>query len=177
MGRPARRGRRRGPAARRRRRGSAGGGLTAALALLARDRAGLRWWASWRCAPCSTTATTRCRHASWPGAGCGTGAPTRWAGPVCWAPRPGRRGVRVRGPGPRDGPVRAAPAFLDAGAAETFRDETVTYATRIWRAGGDAELHIWSGGFHGFDQLVQGAAVSRDAREARVRWLRRVLGR
>jgi acetyl esterase/lipase len=34
------------------------------------------------------------------------------------------------------------PAFIDVGSAETFRDEAVTYVSRIWQAGGVAELHV-----------------------------------
>ncbi|MEI2270169.1 alpha/beta hydrolase [Microbacterium sp. No. 7] len=67
--------------------------------------------------------------------------------------------------------------FIEVGSAETFRDEDVDYARRIWAAGGDAELHVWPGGAHAFDALAPDAALSRDARDARVRWLRRVLGR
>ena len=43
------------------------------------------------------------------------------------------------------------PAFIDVGAAEIFRDEAIAYADAIWRAGGDAELHVWSGAFHACD--------------------------
>jgi acetyl esterase/lipase len=68
-------------------------------------------------------------------------------------------GERRGGPdvSPYAAPARAEdlsglpPAFLDVGSAETFRDEVVTYATRLWQAGGVAELHVWPGGFHGFD--------------------------
>ncbi|MFD7097558.1 alpha/beta hydrolase, partial [Streptomyces xanthophaeus] len=67
------------------------------------------------------------------------------------------------------------PAYVDVGSAETFRDEDVAYADAIWRAGGQAELHVWPGAFHGFDSLAPDAALSRDARDARTRWLRRVL--
>lgn len=67
------------------------------------------------------------------------------------------------------------PAYLEVGSAEMLRDETVAYASGLWAAGGDAELHVFSGGFHGFDFLVPDAAVSRDARHARLRWLHRML--
>ncbi|MFE1751182.1 alpha/beta hydrolase fold domain-containing protein [Streptomyces anandii] len=69
------------------------------------------------------------------------------------------------------------PAFLDVGSAETFRDEVVAYASRIWQAGGAAELHVWPGGFHGFDGFVPQAALSRAARAAQLDWLRRLLAR
>ena len=67
------------------------------------------------------------------------------------------------------------PTFVDVGSAETFRDEAVAYAAALWRCGGEAELHVWPGGCHGFDFLAPAAALSRDAREARRRWLRRLL--
>ncbi|MGW2208837.1 alpha/beta hydrolase [Streptomyces sp. NPDC001781] len=67
------------------------------------------------------------------------------------------------------------PAFLDVGSAETFRDEVVEYASRIWRGGGVAELHVWPGGFHGFDAFAPGAAVSKAARAAQLDWLERLL--
>ena len=70
---------------------------------------------------------------------------------------------------------RLPPAFLEAGSAEMFRDEIVTYASRIWADGGQADLHVWSGGFHGFGTfehtvLAQGAAGSLR------NWLDRILG-
>lgn len=72
---------------------------------------------------------------------------------------------------------RLPPTFLDVGSAETFRDEVIRYADRLWQAGGDAELHVWPGAFHGFDYAVPGAAVSRAARVARTSWLTRLLAR
>jgi len=82
---------------------------------------------------------------------------------------------------PYAAPARAAdlsdlpPAFIDVGSAETFRDEDVSYASRIWQAGGSAELHVWPGGFHGFAMITPDAALSREARAAQLSWLRRLL--
>jgi acetyl esterase/lipase len=67
------------------------------------------------------------------------------------------------------------PAYIEAGSAEVFRDEAVALACGIWEAGGSAELHIWAGGFHGFQTIVPTAAVSRTAVQARESWVRRVL--
>ena len=67
------------------------------------------------------------------------------------------------------------PAYIDCGSAEVFRDEDVAYATRLWEAGVQAELHVWAGGFHGFESFAPHAAVSRAAEQARESWLRRVL--
>jgi acetyl esterase/lipase len=67
------------------------------------------------------------------------------------------------------------PTFLDCGSSEVFRDEIVAYASALWAAGGQAELHVWPGGFHGFDKFVPHAALSRAAHETRSRWFRRNL--
>jgi len=69
------------------------------------------------------------------------------------------------------------PTFIDVGSAETFRDECVAFAAQMWTAGGDAELHVWPGGTHGFDFLTPWAPMSRDARRVRTAWLRRLLAR
>jgi acetyl esterase/lipase len=66
--------------------------------------------------------------------------------------------------------------YIDAGSAEVFRDEDVNYASKIWAASGQAELHIWAGGFHAFDALFPQAMISSAARSARNSWLARILG-
>ena len=65
--------------------------------------------------------------------------------------------------------------YVDTGSAEVFRDEATEYATRIWAVGGQAELHIWAGGFHGFDALYPQAHISATARRTRTDWLARLL--
>ncbi|MCX5256976.1 alpha/beta hydrolase [Streptomyces canus] len=65
--------------------------------------------------------------------------------------------------------------YIDTGSAEVFRDEGTDYATRIWAAGGQAELHVWAGGFHGFDALYPQANISATARRTRTDWLARIL--
>lgn len=67
------------------------------------------------------------------------------------------------------------PTFIDVGAAELFRDEAIAFAGRLLAAGGQAELHVWSGAFHASESLAEGAAVSIEAHRARREWLRRLL--
>src|SRR3954451_22104584 len=55
------------------------------------------------------------------------------------------------------------PAFVDVGSAKPSRDEDAASASRIWQAGGIAELHVWHGCFHRFDGLAPPAAVPRAA--------------
>ncbi|MGW1065299.1 alpha/beta hydrolase [Streptomyces aureus] len=157
---------------------SAGGGLTAALALLARDRQGPRALGQVLMYPMLDDRNdSPSAHQM-----AGVGAWDRTANETAWTAVLGE----ARG-GP-DVPAYAAPAratdlsglppaFLDVGSAETFRDEVVDYASRIWQAGGIAELHVWPGGFHGFDAFAPHTTLSRTARAARLAWLRRLLAR
>jgi acetyl esterase/lipase len=73
--------------------------------------------------------------------------------------------------------MAGSPTYLDVGSAETFRDEVVTFASRIWAAGGEAELHVWPGGFHGYYFDVPAGELSMATQAARVAWLRRLLSR
>lgn len=66
------------------------------------------------------------------------------------------------------------PAFIDLGSADMFRNEDVAYAEAIWLAGGNAELHIWPGGVHGFETFFTELPISQLARSARLNWLQRV---
>ncbi|KAL3483067.1 Alpha/Beta hydrolase protein [Aspergillus germanicus] len=72
------------------------------------------------------------------------------------------------------------PTFIDAGEAEVFRDEAVAFASVLWRCGVSAELHVWKGGFHGFEMDFPGVEVGRKAAvamasiAARKSWIRRV---
>ncbi|MFF1545536.1 alpha/beta hydrolase [Streptomyces sp. NPDC058291] len=155
---------------------SSGGGLTAALALLLRDRRGPRPIGQLLMCPMldDRNDTPSCHQMA------GVGVWDRTANETGWT---ALLGERRGGPdvSPYAAPARAEdlsglpPAFLDVGSAETFRDEVVAYASRIWQAGGVAELHVWPGGFHGFDGFVPQAALSKSARAARLDWLRRLL--
>jgi acetyl esterase/lipase len=157
--------------------GSAGGGLTAALALLARDRNGPRAIGQMlMCPMLDDRNDTPSAHQM-----AGLGVWDRTSNDTGWSALLGEaRGTDAVSP--YAAPARAddlsglPPTFIDVGSAETFRDEDVAYASRIWQAGGSAELHVWPGGFHGFDGMVPQAAPSQDARAARLRWLRRLLG-
>ncbi|KFZ20704.1 hypothetical protein V502_03053 [Pseudogymnoascus sp. VKM F-4520 (FW-2644)] len=69
------------------------------------------------------------------------------------------------------------PTFIDVGESEIFRDECVAYASKLWAAGVSTELHVWQGGFHGFDLNVPSAAISMMARNIRTAWVTRWLER
>jgi len=156
---------------------SAGGGLAAAVALLARDRGGPALAAQMLLCPMldDRNDTPSARQMV------GLGIWDRNANEAGWTALLGdaRGGPDVSlyaAPARAQNLSGLPPAFIDVGSAETFRDEDVAYASRIWQAGGAAELHVWPGGFHGFDLMAPQAAVSQDAKAARLRWLRRQLG-
>jgi acetyl esterase/lipase len=156
--------------------GSAGGGLAAAVALMARDKGGPELVGQMLSCPMldDRNDTPSSKQMA------GLGVWDRNANDTGWTALlgPARGGPDVS---PYAAPARETdlshlpPAFIDVGSAETFRDEDVAYATRIWQAGGQAELHVWPGGFHGFDGMVPQASLSQDAKAARLRWLHRLL--
>ncbi|MFJ9821528.1 alpha/beta hydrolase [Streptomyces sp. NPDC101151] len=155
---------------------SAGGGLAAALALLSRDRGGPTLIGQLlMCPMLDDRNNTFSSHQM-----AGIDIWDRTSNATAWHALLGKRHGAADLP-PYAAPARATdlselpPAYIDVGSAETFRDEGVAYANAIWQAGGQAELHVWPGAFHGFDTFAPRAALSQDARNARFRWLRRIL--
>jgi acetyl esterase/lipase len=65
--------------------------------------------------------------------------------------------------------------FIDVGSVETFRDEDIDYAARLSRAGISVELHVWPGGFHGFDGMAPHTALAQASRTTRLGYMRRAL--
>ena len=51
----------------------------------------------------------------------------------------------------------------------------MTYASSLWEAGVQAELHVWAGGFHGFEGFAPDATMTGSLRYARDNWMRRML--
>jgi len=156
---------------------SAGGGLAAGTALLARDRRGPRLAGQVLIYPMLddrdlTVSTTQID---------GVGVWDRVSNVTGWSALLGDRratdDVSIYA-----APARATdlsglpPAFIDCGSAEVFRDEDVAYATALWHAGVQAELHVWPGGFHGFDLMAPHTAIAQAMTAARNAWVARVLG-
>jgi acetyl esterase/lipase len=67
-----------------------------------------------------------------------------------------------------------APAYIEVGEVDIFRDESVAYAQGLWRAGVPAELHVHSGMPHAFDILLIGDESGARHREEKVRVIRSV---
>ncbi|WP_063038377.1 alpha/beta hydrolase [Nocardia grenadensis] len=155
---------------------SAGGGLAAGVALMARDLGGPAIAAQILSCPMLDHRNTSISSRQY------SNQPTVWTGETnefAWnavlAGLPDDRIPAYISPSRADDLSGLPPAYIDAGSAEVFRDEDVDYATRIWAAGGHAELHLWAGGFHGFDALFPQACLSAAARQARTEWLTRIL--
>lgn len=155
---------------------SAGGGLAAGTALLARDRQGPALIGQLLMCPMlddrdQTVSTTQID---------GVGVWDRGSNITGWTAllgdRKGTDDVSIYA-----APSRATdlsglpPAFIDCGSAEVFRDEDVAYATKLWESGVQAELHVWAGGFHGYESFAAHAALSHATLAARDNWMNRLL--
>lgn len=156
--------------------GSAGGGIAAGMALAARDRGGPALCGQVLDYPMLddrglTRSTTQFD---------GVGVWDRVSNETGWT---ALLGAARGGPDVSvyAAPARATdlaglpPAFIDVGAAEIFRDEAIAYADALWRAGGDAELHVWAGGFHAFDIFAPHTVLSRGMIRTREAWVEKIL--
>jgi len=150
---------------------SAGGGLSAALALFARDRGEVKLAFQLLIYPMLDDRT--CTHPE----------PHPFVGEYVWTPPSNHFGWKSligAEPGTKDvSPYAAAaraekleglpPAFISVGALDLFLEEDIEYARRLARAGVPTELHVYPGAFHGFN-LSAPSRVStnfnRDAKEA-----------
>lgn len=154
---------------------SAGGGLTAALALLARDRGGPALRMQMPLCPMLDDRgdTPSSREFTDPRAW------NRQANQQGWAMYLGRlAGAETPA---HAAPARAtdlrglAPAYVSVGELDPLRDETMTYVARLAQAGVRVEFHLFAGCFHGFE-AVAGAGVSERAMTEYIDALRRGLG-
>ncbi|MER1996556.1 MAG: alpha/beta hydrolase [Arthrobacter sp.] len=153
---------------------SAGGGITAGLALMARDRGGPRIDGQLLLSPMLDDRNSSVSARQFDG----TGGWDRAANAFGWECLLGPAREKVSGyavPARAEDLSGLPPTFLECGTAEVFRDETVAYAARLWEAGNDAELHLWAGGFHRYDQLVPDSSLAEATRRTRTAWLQRRL--
>ncbi|GMA65433.1 alpha/beta hydrolase [Alicyclobacillus fastidiosus] len=156
---------------------SAGGGLTAALALLARDRQGppIKFQMPLypmiddrNITPSSheiTDARVWNRESNLKGWAAYLG--TNREGDVSQYAAPSRATDLSNLP----------PAYTCVGDLDPFRDETIDYVARLARAGVSCEFHLYPGCFHGFESMVPQAEVSRRAISEYVQALQRALER
>ena len=157
--------------------GSAGGGLAAACALRARDEGGPRVAGQMLICPMIDDRNDTVSARQYDGIGLWDRSYNRTGWDALLGDARGTDAVH-----PYAAPARATdlsdlpPAFIEVGAAEVFRDEDVAYATALWAAGTQAELHVWAGAFHGFSGVSPEVPVSRAAKAVRRSWVARIFG-
>ncbi|GAA4612934.1 alpha/beta hydrolase [Actinoallomurus liliacearum] len=155
---------------------SAGGGLAAGVALLARDRGGPRLLGQVLMCPMldDRFVTPSSRELDGEGVWDATSNATGWT--ALLGESRGGSDVSIYAAPARATDLTGLPtSFVDVGSVETFRDEAIDYATRLLQAGVQSELHVWPGGFHGFDGMAPQASLSQTASATRAAWIRRLL--
>jgi acetyl esterase/lipase len=155
---------------------SGGGGLTAGLALLARDRGEVK---------------VAFQLLIYPMINDRNNTPASYAitDPRVWHRESNRLGWKAYlgrdGGGDDVSPYAAAaratdlsnlpPAYIPVGALDLFIDENIEYAQRLIQAGVPTELHVYPGAFHGFDLLAPAATVSKQFKAEHDHALKRAL--
>jgi acetyl esterase/lipase len=155
---------------------SAGGGLAAGVALLARDRRGPRLVGQLLMCPMldDRMVTPSSHELDGEGLWDATSNKTGWN--ALLGTRRGGDGISIYTAPARATDLTGLPTtFIDVGSVETFRDEDIDYATRLLQGGVQTELHVWPGGFHGFDGIAPHASLSQTAAATRAEWVRRLL--
>ncbi len=155
---------------------SAGGGLAAGTALLARDRGAPALAGQMLLCPMLDDRDATVSTHQFADGGRWDREQNRYGWTAYLGSRRGGPDVEIYAAPARAGDLSGLPpTYIDVGSAEVFRDEDVAYASAIWASGGDAELHVYPGGFHGFEVVAPEIAISRACIDARERWLQRIL--
>ncbi|KAK4692710.1 acetyl esterase, partial [Lecanoromycetidae sp. Uapishka_2] len=156
---------------------SAGGGLAAGVALYARDHNGPNLCAQLLVSPMlddrlqTVSSRQYVDEPPW----------SRGSNETGWNALLGEGSARgevsiYAAPGRATDLSRLPPAFIEVGSAEVLRDDCVGYATKLWAAGVQVELHVWPGAFHRFQAYAPTAKLSIVADETRRKWVERTLG-
>ncbi|MDI4645164.1 alpha/beta hydrolase [Cohnella sp. F6_2S_P_1] len=157
---------------------SAGGGLTAALAILARDRGGPNIVFQMPLYPMiddrnRTPSSHEINQNNFPKAW------NREMNQLAWS-------MYLGSAADGDVPSYAAaaretdlsglpPAYTCIGDLDLFRDETIDYVARLAQADVPVEFHLYPGCFHGFDVIFNDAEISNRARNEYIDALYRAL--
>lgn len=148
---------------------SAGGGLAAALALHARDRDEVKPVLQLLIAAMLDDRTTSRGELNLPGMRLWNQASNAFG----WSAYLGGADPDVAVPARQQNLAGLPPAWLGVGTLDLFHDENVAYSRQLAAAGVPAELEIVPGAFHGFDQIVPNAAVSKAFFDSQCHRLRR----
>lgn len=147
---------------------SAGGGMSAALALLARDRAEVALAAQLLVYPMLDDRTVGPEFDD-PGHRLWTQGSNRFGWRAYLGDADPERAVPARH---RD-LSGLPPAWIGVGSLDLFHDEDLAYARRLREAGVPVEVQVVDGAFHGFDAIAPKTAVSQSFFESQVATLRR----
>ena len=151
---------------------SAGGGLTAALALLARDRGDVKPVLQVLSYPMLDDRTVD-PSLDQPGFRLWNTASNR----IGWKSYLGGADPAMAVPARRADLGGLPPAWLGVGTLDLFHDEDLAYAARLNSAGVPCEVHEVPGAFHGFDGIAPKVAVSQAYFDSKCESLARALGR
>lgn len=156
---------------------SGGGGLTAALALLARDKGGPALIFQMPLYPMiddrNITASSHeitADNATW----------NRTNNLAAWSMYLGERNdtsevSQYAVPSKAESLAGLPPTYTCIGQLDLFRDETIEYVTRLAQVGVDVEFHLYPGCFHSFEMIVPQAEVSQRASKSYVDAIARAL--
>lgn len=159
---------------------SAGGGLTAGLSLLARDRKGPEICFQMPLYPMIDDRNN-------------TPSSFEITGNYIWNHDLNEKGwsFYLNGEnGKGDVPIYAAPAratveelknlpytYTCVGQLDPFRDETLTYVTKLAQAGVDVEFHLYAGGYHAYEIVNPEAEISKRTNQEYVNAVKDALNR
>jgi acetyl esterase/lipase len=157
--------------------GSGGGGLAAGTTLLARDRNGPPLLGQLLQCPMIDDRNVSASAMQFDGIGVWDTTSNRTAWLAILGDKCGSTDVSIySAPARATDLSRLPPTFVDVGGAEVFRDEAIAYAAGISAAGGQCELHVWGGAFHGFYDIAPQSDLAKACIAAREGWLDRLLG-
>lgn len=155
---------------------SAGGGIAAAVALMARDRGGPALAFQYLMYPMLDAAQTSPSSLEFSGIPTWSRERNAFAWQCLLGSSNGSDDVcHYASPTQAQDLTGLPPAMIQVGELDLFRDEDVTYASRLLHAGVPTELHVYPGAYHGFELVAPAAGISRQALEDRNRALIRAL--
>lgn len=155
---------------------SAGGGLTAALALRARDGGELKPAFQLLVYPMLDDRTALRRELDATPFRVWSTANNRYAWNAYLGRPPGSEGVpHTAAPARCEAHEGLAPAWIGVGTADLFHDEDLAYARRLESSGVPCERTVVEGGYHAFDIVSPKASVSRAFYDAQLKALARGL--
>ncbi len=145
--------------------------LTAALALLARDRGDVALAAQLLVYPMLDDRTVGRDQPDNPGLRLWNRSSNKFG----WSAYLGDADPDVAVPARQTDLSGLPPAWMGVGTLDLFHDEDLAYAARLKEAGVPCDIQIVKGAFHGFDGIVPKAEVSQAFFNNQCAMLRRVL--